>query len=122
MEITENIMQQYPDVRVITGNNDSGPLGAYEAILGLGLPQEELDKFYIGGGDATPEAIAKMKEENSIYRATVDLGPFDTGMDCVTTLADFLENGVPEEAPVNYFRMIPVLQEDVLSGAFVPAA
>lgn len=122
MEITENIMQQYPDVRVITGNNDSGPLGAYEAILGKGLPQEELDKFYIGGGDATPEAIAKMKEENSIYRATVDLGPFDTGVDCVTMLADFLANGIPETAPVSYFRMIPVLQADVLSGAFVPAA
>ena len=122
MEITENIMQQYPDVRVITGNNDSGPLGAYEAILGLGPSKEELDKFYIGGGDATPEAIAKMKEENSIYRATVDLGPFDTGVDCVTTLADFLANGIPETAPVAYFRMIPVLQADVLSGAFVPAA
>ncbi|MPN58016.1 hypothetical protein SDC9_205713 [bioreactor metagenome] len=63
-----------------------------------------------------------MKEENSIYRATVDLGPFDTGMDCVTTLSDFLANGVPEEAPTAYFRMIPVLQADVLSGAFVPAS
>ena len=122
MEITENIMQQYPDVRVITGNNDSGPLGAYEAILGKGLPQEELDKFYIGGGDATPEAIAKMKEENSIYRATVDLSPFQTGLDCVTTLNDFLTNGIPEKAPVSYFTMVPVWQEDVLSGAFVPAS
>ncbi len=122
MEITENIMQQYPDVRVITGNNDSGPLGAYEAILGLGLSKEELDKFYIGGGDATPEAIAKMKEENSIYRATVDLSPFQTGLDCVTTLNDFLTNGIPEKAPVSYFTMVPVWQEDVLSGAFVPAS
>ena len=122
MEITENIMQQYPDVRVITGNNDSGPLGAYEAILGLGLSKEELDKFYIGGGDATPEAIAKMKEENSIYRATVDLSPFQTGVDTVTTLADFLKNGVPEKAPISYFTMVPVWQEDVLSGAFVPAS
>ena len=119
MEITENIMQQYPDLKVITGNNDSGPLGAYEAVLGMGKASED---FYIGGGDATPEAIAKMKEENSIYRATVDLGPYDTGLDCVTMLADFLANGVPEEAPVSYFRMIPVWQEDVLSGAFVPAS
>jgi len=122
MEITENIMQQYPDVRVITGNNDSGPLGAYEAILGLGLSKEAMDQFYIGGGDATPEAIAKMKEENSIYRATVDLSPFQTGMDCVTTLADFMANGIPEKAPIGYFSMVPVLQADVLSGAFVPAS
>ncbi|MEF9896525.1 MAG: substrate-binding domain-containing protein, partial [Clostridia bacterium] len=115
MEITENIMQQYPDLKVITGNNDSGPLGAYEAVVGMGKATED---FYIGGGDATPEAQAKMKEENSIYRATVDLGPYDTGLDCVTCIADFLKNGIPEKAPVAYFRMIPVWQEDVISGAF----
>ena len=121
MEITENIMQQYPDVRVITGNNDSGPLGAYEAILGMNLGEEAMEQFYIGGGDATPEAIAKMKEEGSIYRATVDLAPYQTGIDCVTTLQDFLANGVPEEAPVSYFKCEPVWQEDVLNGTFVPA-
>lgn len=113
MEITENIMQQYPNVKVITGNNDSGPLGAYEAIIGMGVGGED---FYIGGGDATPEALEKMKEENSIYRATVDLGPFDTGKDTVAMLNEFLTNGIPDEAPVNFFRMIPVWQEDVLAG------
>lgn len=113
MEITENILQQYPDVRVITGNNDAGPLGAYEAIIGMGLAS---DDFYIGGGDATPEAIEKMKEEGSIYRATVDLGPYQTGLDCVTAIADFITNGIPEEAPVSYFGMEPVWQEDALAG------
>lgn len=121
MEITENIMQQYPDVRVITGNNDSGPLGAYEAILGMGLSEEAMAEFYIGGGDATPEAIAKMQEENSIYRATVDLAPFQTGIDCVNCLADFLANGIPEEAPVSFFKCVPVWLEDIESGAFVSA-
>lgn len=122
MEITENIMQQYPDVRVITGNNDSGPLGAYEAILGMGLDEQAMSEFYIGGGDATPEACAKMLEEGSIYRATVDLAPFQTGLDCVDMLTEFLANGIPEEAPVSYFKCEPVWQEDVISGAFVPAS
>ena len=122
MEITENIMQQYPDVRVITGNNDSGPLGAYEAILGMGLDEQAMSEFYIGGADATPEACAKMMEEGSIYRATVDLAPYQTGLDCVTMLAEFLANGIPEEAPVTYFNYVPVWQEDVISGAFVPAS
>ena len=54
MEITENIMRQFPNVKVITGNNDSGSLGAYEAILGMGKAS---DDFYIGGADATPEAM-----------------------------------------------------------------
>ena len=122
MEITENIMQQYPDVRVITGNNDSGPLGAYEAILGLGLDEQAMSEFYIGGADATPEACAKMVEEGSIYRATVDLAPYQTGLDCVNMLAEFLANGIPEEATVSYFNFVPVWQEDVISGAFVPAS
>ena len=121
MEITENVMQQYPDVRVITGNNDSGPLGAYEAILGMGLDETAMSEFYIGGGDATPEAIEKMQEENSIYRATVDIGPYQTGIDCVTALEDFLANGIPEEAPVSQFPLTPVWQEQVLSGEYVNA-
>ena len=119
MEITENIMQQYPDVRVNTGNNDSGPLGAYEAIMGMNLDEEAMADFYIGGGDATPEAIAKMQEEGSIYRATVDIAPYQTGVDCVNCLADFLANGVPEEAPVSYFPCEPVWQDEVLSGEYV---
>lgn len=121
MEITENIMQQYPNVRVITGNNDSGPLGAYEAIMGMNLDAEAMEQFYIGGGDATPEAIAKMQEEGTVYRATVDLAPYQTGIDCVTTLADFLANGIPEEAPVSFFKCVPVWLEDIESGAFVSA-
>lgn len=111
MEITENIMQQYPNVKVITGNNDSGPLGAYEAILGMG---KAADDFYIGGADATPEAIAKMKEEGSIYRATVDIQPFVTGQDCGNIIKEFLENGVPDEAPVAFFSMKTIWQEDLL--------
>lgn len=113
MQIAEDILQQYPNVKVITGNNDAGPLGAYEAVKAMGKNTED---FYIGGGDATPEAIAKMKEENSVYRATVDLGPYQTGLDAVTFVQDFLANGIPAEAPVANFRMDPVWQEDVLAG------
>ena len=47
MQITEDVMQQHPEVNVITGNNDSGPLGAVEAVKGLNLSQDVLDKFYI---------------------------------------------------------------------------
>lgn len=119
MEITENIMQQYPDVRVITGNNDSGALGAYEAIMGMGYDEETLAEFYVGGGDATPEAIAKMGEEGSIYRATADLSAYDTGVDCVEMFKSFLENGIPEEAPISYFDPQPVWQEDVINGTYV---
>ena len=60
-----------------------------------------------------------MQEEGSIYRATVDIAPYQTGLDCVACFADFLANGVPEEAPVSYFKCEPVWQEQVLSGEYV---
>lgn len=119
MEIAENVMQQYPDVRVIVGNNDSGALGAYEAVMGMGLSDEVLAEFFVGGGDATPEACAKMKDEGSVYRASADLAPYQTGLDAVDLFVDFMTNGIPEEAPVSYFNPVPVLQEDVINGTFV---
>lgn len=119
MEIAENVMQQYPDVRVIVGNNDSGALGAYEAVMGMGLSEEVLAEFFVGGGDATPEACAKMKDEGSVYRASADLAPYQTGLDAVDLFVDFMTNGIPEEAPVSYFNPVPVLQEDVINGTFV---
>jgi len=113
MQIADDILQQYPNVKVITGNNDAGPLGAYEAVKSAG---KNTDDFYVGGGDATPEAIAKMKEEGSVYRATVDLGPYQTGLDAVNFIEEFLANGIPEEVPTKTFPMDPVWQEDVLAG------
>ena len=102
MQITEDVMQQHPEVNVITGNNDSGPLGAVEAVKGMNLSQDILDKFYIGGGDATPEAIEKMNDETSVYRATVDIGPYDTGENCVKAIHDIIESGV---MPVSYTHL-----------------
>lgn len=119
MQITEDVMQQHPEVNVITGNNDSGPLGAVEAVKGMNLSQDILDKFYIGGGDATPEAIEKMNDETSVYRATVDIGPYDTGENCVKAIHDIIESGVMpvgDAVKTTYFNLDPVWQEDVLAG------
>lgn len=113
MQIAEDYLQQYPDLMVITGNNDAGPLGAMEAVKAAG---RDSDTFYVGGADATPEAIEKMKEEGSVYRATVDIVPYQTGLDAVNFIEQFLKDGIPKEAPVSYFTMKPVWQEDVLAG------
>jgi ribose transport system substrate-binding protein len=113
MRIAEDYLQQYPNLKVITGNNDAGPLGAHEAVKSAG---RNTDDFYVGGADATPEAISKMKEPGSVYRATVDIIPFKTGLDCVDHIEDFLANGVPAVAPVSFYTMEDVWQEDVLAG------
>jgi len=115
MKIVESVLQNYPDVKVITGNNDSGALGGYEAVMAMGKAS---DDFYVGGADATPEAIAKMKEAGSVYRATVDILPYEAGCNVVDMLYRYIQEGPPAEPEVVYMTMAPVWQEDVLSGAY----
>ncbi len=79
MRAAENFLQANPKIKVICGINDGGALGAYEAVKAAGLAT---DDFFIGGIDAVPEAIAKIKE-GSIYRATVDQAPQIAGRTCV---------------------------------------
>lgn len=119
MRIAEDVMSAHPEVNVITGNNDAGPLGAVEAVYGMNLPAETLETFYVGGADATPEAIDKMGEDGSIYRATVDLAPYQTGLDCVNAIHDIVDSGVMptgEEVQTAFFPTDPVWQEDVQNG------
>jgi ribose transport system substrate-binding protein len=75
MTITESILQAHPNVKVICGMNDSGALGAYEAVRAAGKDSQD---FFISGTDATTEACKKIKE-GGIFRATVDMAPYESG-------------------------------------------
>jgi ABC-type sugar transport system substrate-binding protein len=75
MTVTESILQAHPNVKVIAGMNDNGALGAYEAVRAAG---KDTDDFFISGTDATIEACKKIKEQG-IFRATVDMAPYDSG-------------------------------------------
>jgi ribose transport system substrate-binding protein len=79
MRVAENFLQAHPNIKVICGINDGGALGAYEAVKAAGLAK---DDFFIGGIDATDQAVAKIKE-GGIYRATVDQDPAGMGAKCV---------------------------------------
>jgi ABC-type sugar transport system substrate-binding protein len=79
MKAVENFLQAYPNIKVICAINDGGALGAYEAVKAAG---KATDDFFIGGIDAVPEAIAKIKE-GGIYRATVDQAPQIAGKMCI---------------------------------------
>ncbi len=85
----ENILQSNPDVEVLVCVNDAGALGGYEAVMAAG---KDSDRFYIGGLDAAPEALDKIKE-GGIYRATVDIQPYETGKLFVDTALRVLEKG-----------------------------
>lgn len=101
----EAIMQAHPNVRVVVGINDAGVLGAYEALSGMGVPTEE---FALFGLDATTEAVAKMRE-GGMYKATVDIAPFEGGKAAIDLAVKVLKEGPIPEMIVQ--SMVPVTLE-----------
>jgi len=102
------LLQANPDVKVISCVNDQLALGANQAVVNLGL---EGPDFFVGGADDTAEGEAKMKEEGSVFRATIDIDPYGTGKICADIMYDYVKNGVKNETI--YFEMNPVWQEDL---------
>ena len=118
MKIIEAVLQQYPNVKVVQGTNDSGAIGGYQAVMNSGKATPD---FYVGGADATDEAIAKMKEADSVFRMSVDLAPYITGRQCVDKMVEYVKNGAPAESEFFWFPMVPVWQDEVVSGKWKPA-
>jgi ribose transport system substrate-binding protein len=75
MNVTENLLQAHPNLKVIQAVNDNSALGAYEAVRAAGRSS---DDFYIGGNDATPQALSLISD-GTIYRMSVDINPFGSG-------------------------------------------
>lgn len=74
-EATLEILKNHPDVKAVVGINDAGALGALKAFEEMGITGEDI---FIGGVDATPEALEKIKK-GTLYRGTVDISPFNNG-------------------------------------------
>jgi ABC-type sugar transport system substrate-binding protein len=108
MKIAEAALTANPGINVIACVNDSSALGAYEAVKAR---VKDTSKFYVGGADKTAEAVAKMKEPGSFFRATIDIDPYGTGKKCVDVMLDYVKNGSKNET--FYFEMKPVWQEDL---------
>jgi ribose transport system substrate-binding protein len=108
MAAAEGFMQANPDIRVILGINDGGALGAYEAFMAAG--RDDVEKYLIGGIDATDEGLAKVKEDG-IYKMTVDQQVPESGSFTVD-LINKLMNGETVEAE-NYMPLKAVTIENV---------
>ncbi|MDR1580572.1 MAG: sugar ABC transporter substrate-binding protein [Synergistaceae bacterium] len=85
IEITENWMQEHPNMRVICGiDDDNGGIGANEALNAI-IPPEKRDKYAVFGADGVAEAIKRIKE-GGCYKGTVDIDPYGQGYNCVEVL------------------------------------
>ncbi|MFC4596737.1 sugar ABC transporter substrate-binding protein [Cohnella hongkongensis] len=107
MRAMETILQAHPNVKVVAAVNDAGALGVYEVVKAA---KKDTPDFFIGGLDATQEALKKIKEDG-IYRATIDIAPVGMGRQIVDTAVKVIADGpIAEPIAVN---MIPVTLSNV---------
>ncbi len=99
MKVTETVLQAFPKLQVVVGINDAGTLGALAAVESA---KRTTANFFIGGVDATAEALDKMKK-GSVFRATVDNIPYKNGILDID-FAQKLMNGEKLE----YRQVVPV--------------
>lgn len=117
LKIIESVLQAHPDLNVVVATNDSGGIGGYQAMVNAGKTG---DKYAVFSGDATSECLALMREPDSIYRGTVDLFPYKGGYESAMILYKYVTEGIPAEQETIMLPYVPVPQEDLLSGAYVP--
>lgn len=100
MNVSENILQAHPDLKVIQAVNDNSALGAYEAVQAAGRAS---DDFYIGGNDATPQALSLIAAD-TIYRMSVDINPYGSGqieMEMMWNLLNDIDFETVQVVPLN---------------------
>jgi ABC-type sugar transport system substrate-binding protein len=105
--VTAAMLQANPNIKVIACINDSGALGALNAVQSAG---KATDDFCIVGLDATEEALARIKQ-GTVLRATVDIAPVQTGRDTIDLAAKVLQSGpIPGLILV---KMVPVTTANI---------
>lgn len=107
MKAVENILQANPNVNVLVGVSDDAVLGGYEAFMAKNRTGKDV---CLVGLDAVEEAIKKI-DEDTIYRGSVDIAPFESGKNIIEATKEVIENGPIEE--MIKFPMNQVTKENV---------
>ena len=103
MNVTENMLQAHPDIKVFACIGDGGAVGANEALKAAGA---NLDEYGCFGADASEEALVAIKA-NEAVRMSVSLG---SGVDFANALAEYVQQltGGGEYERIVYKTMTPV--------------
>lgn len=107
MKAAENILQANPNVNVLVGVSDDAVLGAYEAFVGANRVGDDV---CLVGLDAVDEALQKI-EEDSVYRGSVDIAPFQSGKNIIETAKKVAEGETIKD--MIKFPMTPVTKENI---------
>ncbi len=99
----ERWLTQHPELDMILSINDAGAMGALQAASATGRIDRE--KFFIGGIDATTEAMLAIKS-GGVYQATVTNPPSHMAIFAVRTLVRAFK-GLPYEGHIQ-LKHLPV--------------
>lgn len=113
LTVIENLLIQNPDLNVVIACNDSGGIGAYQAFENAGLASDADRAIF--SGDNTTEAAEYIKIEDSIYRGTADLYPYESGYKAVEMALGFLKEGLPKTHVSEQLQMGPVTKADIIA-------
>lgn len=91
MNVTENILESSPDIKIIYATNDEMALGAYQAVEG----KQKQDDIFIIGFDGSPDALKSIKDGK--LGATLAQKPIDMGYAGVEAIKTLLEGGTVED-------------------------
>lgn len=109
MKVAESVMLAHPEVNVVCACDDYTAIGAYEAIRAM----SDIDEyFYVGGCDATDEGKEKMKADNSIYRSSINLFPYEAGYEIAYAMFEYLTETQEDAVVERHYE--PVWQSDVM--------
>ncbi|MBI9105932.1 MAG: sugar ABC transporter substrate-binding protein [Spirochaetales bacterium] len=101
MKCTEILLQANQNLEVIICHSDAVALGAFEAVVGAG---RESDRFFIGGIDATPPGLDKMKE-GGIFRASVDMMPYAEAAHDIEMMVQLINGEEVEDHNIGFERV-----------------
>ncbi len=72
----ETALQRFPNLRIVTGINDGGNLGCYQALVAAGKQKGEVGIF---GIDCDPQAV-DLINQGTMYEGCVNTNPEGTGV------------------------------------------
>lgn len=108
MQVTENLLQRFPDVTAILACNDESALGAIQALKAAGLD----GKVVIGSFDGNQDGSAAIK--NGEMYATYNVDPFGSTYLAAVYIVQWLNDGT---MPPQYFVPFPSVYQDPIITA-----
>ena len=115
MNVMDWILPSHPDLNMVVTTTDASAIGSYLALQVNEISGKDIAVF---SGDATQDALHMIAEDNSVFRGTVNLYPFQGGYDSVMRLYEMVQNGAPAFPKFETLPYTALSQEQVRSGDY----